>query len=186
MKTIFKTALFFSLLTFVLACKGPQGEVGPQGPQGTQGVQGAKGETGSVNITTSPWISVKDTDWKSYNGDLSYYDISFKESALTQNVLDKGLIMCYFRFNNDKKIIYPMPTYWLSSKATFSFYPTLAETEPRMVFETEFDEPTDLKGASTLDFRYLIIPEATLKSGRTKDINWQNYDEVKAALNLVD
>ncbi len=186
MKTTFYVFILFFISQFIISCEGPQGEVGPQGPAGSKGDQGQKGETGTVNITTSAWISVAGKDWFSFDGDSTYYNIAFREPLITQNLLDKGLIVAYFRFNSDKKYIFPLPSYLLSSKATISFYPNTDKPEPSIVFETEFEKPTSLVDAGTLDFRYIIVPEASLKSGRFKAVNWKNYDEVSKLLELKD
>lgn len=173
----------------IMSCKGPQGEVGPQGAQGQQGPQGAKGDAGTVNIYTSKWITVKGPDWFPYDQENKYYTIAFKEPLITQTAMNSGLIMCYFRYSDEKTVIYPLPTYLLSSKATIGFYPFIDDKEgPLMLFETEFEEPTMLKDYPTfsVDFRYVIIPNATLSSARMKTINWKNYDEVKKALELED
>lgn len=181
--------LSVAFVAILAACEGPQGEVGPAGPQGPQGVPGAKGDPGTVNIYTSKWITVKGPDWYTYDEEKKYYNIAFKEPLITQSALDKGLFMCYFRYSDDKTAIYPLPTYLISSGATVGFYPLIdPQLGSAMVFETQFQEATDLKSFTdfSVDFRYVIIPDATLKSGRMKDIDWKNYEEVKKALNLQD
>ncbi|GAA4418156.1 hypothetical protein GCM10023187_51290 [Nibrella viscosa] len=51
-----------------------------------------------------------------------------------------------------------------------------------------YDSPNNLSASSfpELQFRWLIVPAATLAGGRLKAIDWQNYDEVKQALQLAD
>lgn len=192
------------LAVFGMACKGPAGDTGPAGAAGAQGAQGAAGAAGaagpagpagpagkdgasaSSNIATSAWLAVKKTDWKVTEDSTLYFNI-FAEKSITQNVLDKGAVMVYFKGATDKDYILPLP--YTANLFQLSFVPLFDATQGGSL-EVDFQPyvedlgPADFN--SELAFRYIIIKDIALIGGRQKAINWKDYNEVKRELNLRD
>lgn len=82
---------------------GPQGAAGPQGatgPQGPQGAVGPAGNPGVGNLFFSPW---KKPTWK-LQQETSRAKFFIGEVAvpeITQNVIDKGFLLTYYRINGE-------------------------------------------------------------------------------------
>jgi hypothetical protein len=102
-----KNKLFMSIvltsLCFISCVKdgatGPQGVEGPQGPQGSQGTTGAKGSTGATGATGNANVigtnSFNLSFTYNYNSGNDYYDALVNSTAITQSILDKGVVLVY-------------------------------------------------------------------------------------------
>ncbi len=200
-KLIFKLSVVLSI--FIMACKGPAGDTGPAGPAGPAGPQGAAGAAGAngaagatgpagkdgasaaSNITTSAWQNVPKASWLLFPDSSAYYKI-FKETAITQNVLDKGAVMVYFKGANAQNYILPLP--YLGSVFQISYVPSFDATNGGEI-EIDFEPYVDISPAdfqNDLAFRYIIIKDLNLIGGRQKAINWKDYEEVKRELGLKE
>ncbi|HEY9561313.1 MAG TPA: collagen-like protein [Anseongella sp.] len=70
---------------------GPQGPAGPQGEQGAPGPKGDKGDPGTANVVYSDWIDVK------FQKTGSFWLSSLNTPKLTQEILDHGLVIVYYK-----------------------------------------------------------------------------------------
>ncbi|MBW8244440.1 collagen-like protein [Muricauda oceani] len=132
---ILKLSKLFSLLFALLlfgACS--DGEDGAVGPQGEQGVQGEPGEDGNANV-------------KSYLfEDQSFMagEVPFDLPAVTQDILDNGVVLAYLRPLN-ANLWFGIPYYYQTSSLTvYGIFPgtvTLSST---------FD-------VNNYDFRFVVI-----------------------------
>jgi hypothetical protein len=93
-------ALFVATM-FIFSCKeipGPQGTAGTPGLNGRDGVAGAPGKEGNANVKGNVF-NVKSSDWQKvfYTGSTTYYyyAVVFNIPEITQNVVDKGMVVCY-------------------------------------------------------------------------------------------
>ncbi len=174
------------------ACKGPAGDVGPAGPQGaagTQGIAGAKGdkgEPGAANVFASGWQTVKPDGWFTDEEDPGFFGFFFIDKNITKNLLEKGMFMCYYRETADKAFVGQLPV--SNQRAQWNYYlyentPTDPETGVGIYLDY-FDNRKTI--ANSMDFRWVYIPEATVKNGKKLYIDWQNFEEVKKYLNLKD
>ena len=188
--TILKHLAIWTIL--LSSCKGPTGDVGPAGtqgqagPQGVAGTKGDKGDAGTANVFTSAWQTVKPEDWYTYDDDPGYFDIFFKDKNITKNLLEKGLFICYFRETADKAFVGQLPL--SNQRAQWNYYiydnsPTDSETGVGIYLDYFDDRKTV---TNSLDFRWVFIPETAVKNGRKKNIDWNNYAEVKKEFNLID
>jgi len=161
---------------------GPAGPIGATGPQGVSGVAGATGATGpagpagpggaqgvpgSANVIYSPWIAV------SFTGSGTSYLGNITAPQLTQTVLDRADIRVY----------------WSESGRVLSLpYAEVVGTTTYTVHQRLYVGRIELKASYALasqQMRYVIIPGG-VATGRMASINWNDYNEVKAALNLPD
>lgn len=185
-----KTLLIFSIifLIFQTSCEGPAGEAGPAGPAGQQGIAGAKGDkgdAGTANVFSSTWKTVKPTDWFTYDDDPGFFGIFFLDKNITPNLLEKGMFLCFNRDTDDKTFVWPMPV--SNIKGQYNYYLYNDPKDPETGVGIYLDYYDDRKTIDfSLDFRWVFIPEVTIKNGRKKNIDWHNYEEVKKELNLKD
>lgn len=182
-KIVFASLMLVLFVLFEGCKKGDTGEQGPQGNEGLQGPRGAQGSTGTANVIYSDWLSTTAGEWKDTT--LTNFTRSqrvFKTaSALTQPVLDSGVVMVYLRdaFNTT----YSLPlTYNVSPSRVHNFIPMVG----KFLF---FEYATDGSGGFvvlTNKYRYIIIPGGVKTGGRLK--NWQsmNYKEVCLALGIPE
>ncbi len=171
---------------FLLACEAPQGDIGPNGPSGPAGDKGDKGPAGSqgsLSGVVSPWIEIKPSDWSLIISPTA--STQLKEPALTQEIIDLGLVLVYYR---------PLP-----EDASSAVIALPDETNTYIFNYTAFVGSLLLSVNPTHNFfqglnpgmedwnikvRYIIVPPA--KAGRLARVNWKDYTEVKKALNLKD
>ena len=169
-------------------CEGPKGDPGLVGQQGQQGIPGATGATGAqgpagtANVIYSAWIA---SNWvsDSYFGRMAQrFDITAPQ--LTQDIIDKGLVLTYWKPAGNTTAIIPIPASFGDSDED-EFYPVYTANRVRIF---HFKKAGGYIGAipSTNVFRYIVIPGGVLASGRKASINYKNYNEVKAAYNLPD
>ena len=125
----FKSSCMITLAAVIVLFFGACSKTGPAGPQGAQG------NPGTDNIIYSAWSSLTFTGSGPYS---ALWDVS----AITQDVLDKGTVLVYFKSG----------TYVIPLPATF------ASTYIYLVFD-----PGHIRIGSNVDlgiyqFRYIIIP----------------------------
>ena len=179
MKTItriFALLAVMSAVIFMDACKAEKGEVGPAGPAGiagptgANGAIGATGPTGTANVIYSPWSVINIT------GSSAPYTSEVIAPQITQDVVDKGVVLTFFR-NVATLEVFPLP---------YSF-PTSATTTQEgyasyIVGKIKLRSNVSL---SQVGFRYVIIPGG-VASGRMASLKGMSYEEIKARYNLPD
>jgi hypothetical protein len=146
---------------------GPAGPAGPTGASGTAGAVGATGPTGTANVIYSPWAAV------SFAGSGSSYLGNITAPQLTQTALDRADIRVYW---SESGRVLSLPYAEVISSTTYTVHQRL------------YVGRIELKASYALSpqqMRYVIIPGGTA-TGRLAAINWNDYNEVKAALNLPD
>jgi|GEM_PF-1251667 len=186
---LFLTGLW--LLSIVLiglnACKGPQGDVGPQGTTGTPGATGAPGATGpqgaqgAANLIVSSWTTVAAADWKSDNNPLYFY-YGVDDKNITQAILDKGVVMVYYRSPAQKTVVLSLPS--VTDKVSIGYFFRVDQGKGSINFDLSYFQPRNVPINFDLEFRWIIIPANS--GGRVRAIDWADYDDVKGELNLRD
>jgi hypothetical protein len=168
-------------LSFV-SCEGPEGPAGADGLEGLQGVQGATGAQGpagpigSANVIYSPWIT---NVWEKVPNPL-FVQHTFAAPLITQAVLDKGVVLVYFKESADSNFIKMLPSaYYLNGELIFTI-DSSAEVGKITVFHGISKAPNG-EGLETFrpnsQTRYIIIPGGI--AGRTKyPVDFNNYEEV--------
>jgi len=178
------------LLTMVLSlsfvsCEGPEGPEGPagldglegaQGVQGATGAQGPAGPLGATNVIYSPWITnvwVKDEVTKFVSHEIG-------APKITQEIMDKGVVMAYFRESSVANFIKVLPTiYYQNSVPILSIDFTIFSGG--MIFFHGASKAENGEGVETFSpnsqIRYIIIPGGV--AGRVKyPVDFNNYEEV--------
>ncbi len=178
----------FGLLSMLLiglnACKGPQGDVGPQGTTGASGAQGAvgpQGAQGTANLIVSSWTTVAAADWKSDNNPLYFY-YGVDDKNITQAILDKGVIMVYYRNPAQKTVVLSLPS--VTDKVSIGYFFRVDQGKGSINFDLSYFQPRNVPINFDLEFRWIIIPANS--GGRVRAIDWADYDDVKSELNLRD
>lgn len=186
--------LITAVAVFVFsACKkgdtgatGPQGSQGPQGAAGATGATGAAGATGatgSANVIYSDWLSVTAAEWK----DTSMTNITqakriYKTAgALTQQILDSGVMLVYLR--DAFSMTYQLPfTYNISPARVHNYIPLVG----RFLF---YEYATDGSGgvsSTTNKYRYILIPGGVKTNGRVRNWKQMSYGEVCGLLQIPE
>ncbi|MBC8035081.1 MAG: hypothetical protein H7Y03_13090 [Chitinophagaceae bacterium] len=173
-------ALVLGMLLFS-ACKGDDGGVGPAGPAGaagTPGPSGSAGPAGTANVTYSAWL------------DVTFDSLGFasiRAPKLTASILNQGDVKVYFNFNTSADpFIVPLPC-----SVTNGALPNI-EITPFLSIDTIglesnylLSTATNPAGAKIRQFRYILIPGGTA-ARKANDVDWKNYEAVKAYLGLKD
>jgi hypothetical protein len=194
MKTIVLNCLLgFKLLLLIgfllVGCEGPQGPEGPEGPTGATGPQGVSGATGSsgavgpvgptgaqgpagtANVIYSPWTSVnfveRTTPYRAFVGTMT-------APQITQAVLDRADIRMYWQENGR---VIPLPYAEVANGTNYTVHQR---------FYVGRVEVLASYAIGTQQMRYVIIPGGVSTGGRKATIDWNDYSQVKALLNLPD
>jgi hypothetical protein len=164
----FAAALAFTAaITFtIFACTktGPAGAQGAQGPAGSSGAagatgtQGAQGDTGVANVQYSQWIDVQ---WhKSTNTPGACYSDPITSSAITNQIVDSGIVLVYLRYDSSTNTPNVLPyTFGQSPGTSFIFQFTV---QPGSLSITSTAPATGTLGAADIDpnaqVRYILVP----------------------------
>jgi hypothetical protein len=181
------TMNFFVLVVCIafiaLSCKkGDTGPAGATGPAGPAGPAGPTGPAGSANVIYSAWLDVafspEDDDG---DGTPDFYSANIKAPKLTSAIVNSGEVKVYLNIGvpNDPYVV-PIPYSNLILSAFYVGNIDLTSGDDLSTINTS--------GGKSLQYRYILIPGgegARLAAGGTK-INWNNYQEVKAYLQLND
>lgn len=181
MKTLFTSAIFFSLLVFVSCTEtyvGPEGPMGPQGPRGYDGVDGVDGESAYVFEWTGVTFNAPE-----YEVILPYPD-SFTG-------VSSDVTLVYFLWDtyetNDGELVEvwrQLPQTILTDDGALQYNYDFSMYDVRLFMDAEF--PLDILGAIDTDdwiARVVIVPGNIWNGGR---VDFSDYNEVVKALNLPD
>lgn len=181
--------LFYYMLAVALtisACKkgdtGPQGEKGDKGDKGETGQtgqQGSKGDPGTANVLYSDWLDL--TFALDQTSNVFFAQIT--EPRITDEFLSTGEIKVYINLGTaDNKVVSVLPFIQGEVQIAPIFALNTIELDANVNASTVTNATT---GKKSLQYRYILIPGgASLRMD--KQINWNNYEEVKAHLGLKD
>ncbi len=167
-----------------LACKGSEGKIGPQGslgPVGPQGVTGPVGPAGQASMYTSAWLKVTSTMWVA-NQDSSYYLVTHEDATITQPILEKGLVMAYYRNAGRPGVVFALPS--VTDELALGFFMQVQNGKGFMNFDLIYSKLHKTPIDFDLEFRWIIIPPNP--GGRLKTFDWNDYEQVKQELGLAD
>jgi hypothetical protein len=173
-------------LLFMLACTGEKGEVGPQGAAGTIGAVGDKGDAGAGGDFTkvlTGTATIKGASWVAQTIDVTddgYYVI-IPEKQITKAILEKGIVMVYYTFSG---VTVPMPYLFGAGKFLHLAYLENGEGRIRIDLQPANYLGKLIKPTTDYNFRWVIATGST--AGRMNNINWNDYNDVKAKLDLKD
>jgi hypothetical protein len=183
-----KKIILFVFASFLLACEAPVGDVGPQGAAGAAGAKGDKGDTGQKgvsNAVVSPWFSA--LNWIAASSGISFVN-DFSEPKLTQQIIDKGLILGFYRpLGEDASgVILPLPDETANYSVSIAGLIWFGQGTISVFLNFRNREVANpsLEDWRKIQVRWIIVPPAS--TGRLKNVDWKNYNEVKKALNIQD
>jgi len=158
---LFAFTAMFVVAGFSSCKKGDKGDTGPQGAQGNANVQ-----TYSFTVASSSWTLIGNE-----------YDATITVPALTQNVLDKGLVSVFTSAD---------ATHWSGLPLSFqgreiNFVLSLSTVS--LVYTLD-NGSSPSSPPNNNQFKVIIVPGSSRLAN--PNVNWNDYKEVKAALNLRD
>lgn len=162
--TTLVTGLIMAFGLIFSSCK--KAETGPAGKDGNANVQ----STGEVDLSSLTWT---------YQGDPSNdaYSCVYSNSAITQDVLDKGLVVAYIKTTDGWAALPFAAVLYETDDLTFEFVNGAVRFYYRDNNElTTTSNPT----ITSLITRIVIIPAQIKKP----DVDHSDYLEVKEAYNL--
>mgnify|MGYP002777896115 CR=1 FL=1 len=166
----------FAALLAWSACQGPQGDPGPQGlvgPAGAVGPPGIPGAPGAANVLASAWVTACAADWRSDN-DPQYFYLSFEEKAVTPALLDKGVVVAYYRDPKQKNVVLSLPS--VTSQVSIGYFMRVADDRGTVNFDLTFARPRLVPIDFDLEFRWLLLPPNP--GGRLQAVDWTDYAAV--------
>lgn len=165
---------------------GPTGATGATGPTGATGANGATGATGETGATgpqgpqgpTGPAGADGSVDVKSYlliNKSVTLTGFTpFSIPAITQEIVDSGVILVYFRTTGSTSGYFALP------------YSEAGRTITLSDFGVGYVNVKANFSQGGLDFKVVIIPGGSLTTMKAAHpgINLKNYNEVATALHI--
>lgn len=168
----------------IVACKkGDPGPAGAQGPAGPTGPTGATGPIGTANVIYSTWAGFQTADWKKDSAtNLGYFLKAERNvTAITQAVLDQGLVLGFLRITGTKpEGPYQLPTVLnpLGSQVNIGIRPIVGKAVffnqdlTQRYYGYTFD--------ASYEFRYVIIPGGVSGRNVTQVYNGYTAEQLKA------
>lgn len=123
----------------------------------------------------------KAADWRSDN-DPQYFYRSFDEKNITQPVLDKGMLVAYYRDPNRKDVVLSLPS--VTDKLGIGYFLRFADGRGTVTFDLTYFRPRLVPIDFDLEFRWVIIPPTA--NGRQPAVDWTDYEAVRHTFNLTD
>lgn len=168
---IYLAILVLSVSISSCSKEGPIGPAGPQGPQGPTGTTGPAGQDASVPVSTTLYVN----NWV-YSASAPSYMASISVPAITQNVLDRGIVAAYVSNGSGGWIALPMTWY---PTTTYSYtYSCVHALGYLHVHRTDSDGIAVNPGGQT--FKIVVIPPAFRMAN--PNLNWENYAEIEGFL----
>ena len=165
------------------ACKkgdpGPAGEKGDKGDTGAQGATGGKGDAGTANVLYSDWLDLG----FSQDQTSGVFFAQITEAKVTEDLLSKGEIKVFINLGTAaQKVVVPLPFVSGDVQITPAYAVGVIELDANVNASTATDQTT---GSKFRQYRYVLIPGGA-HVRMNKQINWNNYEEVKNYLGLKD
>lgn len=170
-KTIFKAGLFLVVALFAMSCS----KDGAVGPAGANGINGTNGTNGNANVIGTNTFSVPPSSWTSSGGN-SIWSTTLVVPQITQAVVDRGTVSVFYQSGS---IWMALPNSNPQNHYFSNFGFIVGGVGVYMVAEQGY---TITPG--TTIFRVVVISPSNKMENPNTD--WNNYNEVKSALNLPD
>src|SRR5450759_2038184 len=184
-----KAFLSFAILAMILfSCTKPEvGPIGPQGTAGTNGTNGAAGTAGTngtngaagtngtngvngnANVYGGNTVTTNSGSWTASG---SAFLVTITSTAITQAIVDKGLVMVY-----EQSASYWRALPYTSGIVSKFFYFTLNSVS--VVYQNTDGSQTTNPGNQS----YRIVAISSSVAAANPNVNWGNYEEVMKILN---
>ena len=142
--------------------------------EGPAGTAGKDGKDGNANVMYSDWFS---SNWVAGSGGSETYKFDTAIAHITQDVLDKGVILAYTKLTSDGTNVRPLPATTSNGSTTVLWNYVL--TVGHIKFTTNFS----MKPRNENQFRYIIIPAST-HLRLAKPLKDMTYNEVCELYNI--
>jgi hypothetical protein len=185
--------LLFAAIIFIIGC-AKDGETGPagadgvngaNGTNGTNGINGTNGSNGNANVSQSNF-TVNGSDW-TYNN-LPVWDQSLtvilNDNDITQNIIDSGIVMVYLSLNSPATEWFALPFTQKLNGNYLSQTWAFAYSLNNVTIKFYFSDGSSPSTPSTNYFKVVVI--SGTQRIANPNVNWNNYQEVKAFLNLSE
>ncbi|WP_199538124.1 collagen-like protein [Emticicia sp. C21] len=157
---------------------GEKGDPGTNGTNGNDGAKGDKGDPGTANVIYSGWFTPSTSDWQKLSE--INYTYSISEGRITQEIVDRGVVLAYSRQNaNSASYLLPLT---MTTPSSISNY-NVGMSMDKVIFNfLELLEPSG-KPANNLQFRYVIIPGGVQARA---NLDYTNFDDVARAFGIPE
>jgi hypothetical protein len=169
--------------------QGPKGDTGSQGPAGPQGATGNTGATGGTGPQGPAGANGADgtNGADGANGTMSVKSYllvnksvtltgftNFAIPAITQDIVDKGIVLAYFRTTGSTGAYYALPYSEADRTITLSDFGV-----GYVNIKANFSQ-------TGLDFKIVVIPGGSLTTLQLAHpgVNFKNYTEVATVLHI--
>jgi len=151
MRTLRSAGLLLCLGLTVFGCT-KKGDTGPTGPPG------------SANVMYSAWVSVASWTGPTVVAGVHEESYSMAATALTQAILDNGVVLVYMKTNSLPSEVVQLPINWPINGFTFMFRSTVGNI--KVVYHNTTSPGTDpgVYIADWVSLRYVLIPGSVLTS----------------------
>jgi hypothetical protein len=168
-KTLLKSVFFFVFSLFLVSCS----------EDGVDGIDGVDGVDGNANVIGSTEFSTSTTNWSSSFGGAIWTANLTGASAITQDVVNRGIVSVFRKYTNNGVIQWAaLPDTNTNINISYQYGVGTITFLAQSTNAVAFSNP----GAIT--FRYVVIsPSNRMANPNT---NWNDYEQVKSALNLRD
>lgn len=171
-KTFLKTGLVLVIALLAMSCS-------KDGADGATGATGANGINGNANVLASTPFTTASTNWTSAGSGVYWTANLTGATAITQNIVDKGIVLV-FRMYTENGLTQWSPLPDTNANQNLSFIYGVGTISFFMQSTNTIAIPNP--GAITL--RYVVVSSSNRLANR--NTNWNDYQQVKKALNLVD
>ena len=177
-KTIFKTGLFLIVALFAMSCS-KDGVAGPSGPTGANGINGTNGINGNANVVGSAPFATVSTNWGSSAGGAVWTATLSGQTSITQSVVDRGIVSVFRKYTSNGITEWsPLPD--TNTNINISFNYGLGY----ITFYAQSTNAVAIANPGIITFRYVVITPTNKMANPNTD--WNDYKQVKSALNLAD
>ena len=183
--TLFLSAAIVAVFVMLQSCskaadgtvgpKGDTGSTGPAGPAGlagANGAPGAAGQNGNANVTQITFLATFVPD---ATGRLFTFP-----AAITSTILSTSAVHVYVQASNFPGVWYPIPGFISGNLDNFRTYIDAANRQVAVIRQS------GTTVTSITSTRVVIIPANNITFGRKANIDYADYNAVKAAYNLPD
>ncbi len=169
MKKLTVICMTLFAMLFAVSCRGP---MGPQGP------------AGNANVCSST-VTVHPNDW--YWNETSWR-VDIRYEAINADITDYGAVLVYMEDNNTWRQI-PLTFYYsIVDEGVEKFYSSSLEVssydEGVSIFWTENDLFDGYRPDHDIRFKIVVIAASVFQN--RSDVDYSNYEAVKAAYQLAD
>jgi hypothetical protein len=177
-KTFFKTGLVLVIALLAMSCSkdGSDGAIGATGATGANGSNGTNGTNGNANVIGTNTVSVPPSSWTSSAGN-TVWITTLSAVAITQTIVDRGTVSVFFQ-SGSGWIALPYSNPQNHYFTNFGF----ALGVVQLAISTESGYVLNSPGTNV--FRVVVISPSNKMANPST--NWNDYQQVKQALNLVD